>query len=287
MAIAALAAGVAFMGGAVLAAPDDHGAAPAAPSATHGDHTPQSQGQGGHAHGDNAAGTHGAGSHHMHGMGQGTGMGHGMNHGMNMGQGMGQGMGMGMHGGNASGAMMGPLHGGTATPAERQDLHTLFFNHAAIKRTVTNLPNGIRTVTESDDPAVAKTIKEHVAGMLQRVAEKRDPGMPIESPSLRAIFANYDKIKTQVEQTEKGAIVTQTSDDATAVAVLQKHAGEVSDFADRGMRAAFEAMARNGAMPAGATGMMGMMGMMGRTAMHGDRTAGTPAPVAPPADHTH
>lgn len=259
LAIATLAAGVAFMGGAVLAAPDDHGTAPAAPSASHGDKT---------------ADTHGAG-HHMHGMNGGMGM--------NMGQGM------GMHGGNASGAMMmGPLHGGTATPAERQDLHALFFNHASIKRTVTNLPNGIRTVTESDDPAVAKTIKEHVAGMLKRVAEKRDPGMPIESPSLRAIFANYDKIKTQVEQTEKGAIVTQTSDDATAVAVLQKHAAEVSDFADRGMRAAFEAMARNGGMPSGAMGhMMGMMSMMGRTAMHGDRPAGTPAPVAPPADHAH
>lgn len=279
LAIATLAAGVAFMGGAVLAAPDDHGTAPAAPSATHGDRAPQSQGQSGHSHGGNAAGSHGNGAHHMHGMGGGMEMNHGMT--------MGQGMNMGMRGGNASGAMMGPLHGGTATPAERQDLHTLFFNHAAIKRTVTNLPNGIRTVTESDDPAVAKTIKEHVAGMLKRVAEKRDPGMPIESPSLRAIFANYDKITTQVEQTEKGAIVTQTSDDATAVAVLQKHAGEVSDFADRGMRAAFEALARNGAMPAGAMGMMGKMGMMGRTAMHGDRPAGTPAPVAPPADHTH
>ena len=273
--IATLAAGVAFMGGAVLAASDNHGAAPAAPSAGHDNHAPQSQGQGGHR-------MHGMGQHGMGGMGM--GMGQGMNHGMNMGQGMG----MGMHGGNASGAMMGPLHGGTATPAERQDLHTLFFNHASIKRTVTNLPNGIRTVTESDDPAVAKTIKEHVAGMLKRVAEKRDPGMPIEIPSLRAIFANYDKIKTQVEQTEKGAIVTQTSDDATAVAVLQKHAGEVSDFADRGMRAAFEAMARNGAMPSGAMGMMmGKMGMMGRTAMQDGSPAGTPAPVAPPADHTH
>lgn len=273
--IATLAAGVAFMGGAVLAASDDRGAAPAAPSAGHGNHAPQSQGQGGHR-------MHGMGQHGMGGMGM------GMNHGMNMGQGMGQGMGMGMHGGNASGAMMGPLHGGTATPAERQDLHTLFFNHASIKRTVTNLPNGIRTVTESDDPAMAKTIKEHVAGMLKRVAEKRDPGLPIESPSLRAIFANYDKIETQVEQTEKGAIVTQTSDDAAVVAVLQKHAGEVSDFADRGMRAAFEAMARNGGMPAGAMEhMMGMMSMMGHAAMHGGGPAGTPAPVAPPADHTH
>ena len=36
---------------------------------------------------------------------------------------------------------------------ERSDIHDLFFNHDRIKRTVTNLPDGIRTVTESDDPA--------------------------------------------------------------------------------------------------------------------------------------
>lgn len=44
------------------------------------------------------------------------------------------------------------MMGGNATAGERSDLHDLLFNHDRIKRTVTNLPDGIRTVTESDDP---------------------------------------------------------------------------------------------------------------------------------------
>ena len=66
---------------------------------------------------------------------------------------------------------------------ERRDLHELFTNHDKIKRTVTNLTDGIRTVTESDDPQIAATIKKHVAEMGKRVEEGRDPGLPIESPS--------------------------------------------------------------------------------------------------------
>jgi len=50
-------------------------------------------------------------------------------------------------------------------PGARSDLHALFSNHDKIKRSVTNLPDGIRTVTESDDPKVIATIQKHVAEM--------------------------------------------------------------------------------------------------------------------------
>ena len=140
---------------------------------------------------------------------------------------------------------------------ERSDIHDLFSNHDQIKRTVTNLPDGIRTVTESDDPKVAETIKKHVADMGKRVEEGRDPGLPIESPALKAIFRNKDKIKSTYEMTKKGIVVVQTSTDARAVKALQDHAAEVTDLAQRGMVAAHEAMMKNGA------GMMGR-GMMGR-----------------------
>ena len=111
--------------------------------------------------------------------------------------------------------MMGMM-GGNATMGERRDIHELFSNHDHIKRTVTNLPDGIRTVTESDDPQVAATIKKHVAEMGKRVEEGRDPGLPIESPALHAIFRNKDKIKNAYEVTEKGIVVVQTSTDATS-----------------------------------------------------------------------
>lgn len=171
------------------------------------------------------------------------------------GQGMRGQMGPGMRGQMGS-SMMGMM-GGNATDGERSDLHDLFANHDKIKRTVTNLPDGIRTVTESDDPEVAATIQKHVAEMGKRVEEGRDPALPIETPALHAIFQNKDKIKTAYEATEKGVVVVQTSTDATAVKALQDHAAEVTDLAQRGMVAAHEAMMKNGG------GMMGR-GMMGR-----------------------
>jgi hypothetical protein len=182
---------------------------------------------------------HGPGRMHGTGMGMHGPMGPAMRGQMGSGMtGMGPGM-MGMGPG-----MMGMM-GGSATMDERADLHGLFFNHDRIKRTVTNLPDGIRTVTESDDPEVAATIKKHVADMGKRLEQARDPGLPIESPALHSLFRDKDKIKTAYETTEKGIIVVQTSTDASAVKALQDHAAEVTDLAQRGMVAAHEAMMKN------------------------------------------
>ncbi len=197
-----------------------------------------------------------------YGPGRMRGMGMGMQG--QMGPGMRGSMGPGMMGMGPGMMGMGPgmmgMNGGSATMDERGDIHDLLFNHDRIKRTVTNLPDGIRTVTESDDPEVAATIKKHVAEMGKRVEEGRDPGLPIESSALHSIFRDKDKIKTAYETTEKGIVVVQTSTDASAVKALQDHAAEVTDLAQRGMVAAHEAMMRNGG------GMMGR-GMRMRGAM--------------------
>jgi len=193
-------------------------------------------GPGGFGHGGMGAGMHGQMEQGMRGqMGPGT---HGQ-----MGQGMRGQMGPGMMG--MGRGMMGMNHG-SATDSEHSDIRDLFFNHDRIKRTVTNLPDGIRTVTESDDPELAETIKKHVAEMGKRVEEGRDPGLPIESPALRQIFRDKDKIKSTYEVTEKGIVVVQTSTDPATVKALQVHAAEVTDFAQRGMVAAHEAMMKNG-----------------------------------------
>lgn len=178
-----------------------------------------------------------------------------------MGPGMRDRMGPGMRGQMGPGMMGMGMMGGNATASELGDLHEMFSNHDQIKRTVTNLPDGIRTVTESDNPEVAATIQKHVAEMGKRVEEGRDPGLPIETPALHAIFRDKDKIKTAYETTDKGIVVVQTSADASAVKALQDHAAEVSDLARRGMVAAHEAMMKNGG------GMMGR-GMRGSMADH-------------------
>jgi hypothetical protein len=133
-----------------------------------------------------------------------------------------------------------------ATMAQMRDIHDLFASHDRIARTVTNLPNGIRTVTESDDPRIAQLLKDHVTTMRQRVDAGDDPGLPIESEALRAIFRNYTKIETTIEPTAKGIVVLQTSTDPDTVAVLQQHASEVTDFVTGGMAALHAATIKNG-----------------------------------------
>jgi hypothetical protein len=158
----------------------------------------------------------------MHGMGHGPGM-TGMGHRMMVAE---------------------PSH--SAITGEMHVIHGLFDNHGLISRTVTNLPDGIRTVTESSDPRVARLIKNHVASMKQRVEAGDDPNVPIESPALHAIFRNKDKIRTTVQTTDNGIIVVQTSSDQETVAVLQQHASEVSAFVSEGISAVHRAMMRNG-----------------------------------------
>jgi hypothetical protein len=145
-----------------------------------------------------------------------------------------------------------------ATMAQMHDIHELFANHDRITRTVTNLPDGIRTVTESPDPRTAQLLKDHVASMRQRVDRGDDPGLPIESEALQSIFQNYEKIHTTVETTSTGIVVTQTSRDQATVAALQQHASEVTDFVNDGMAAMHTAMMKkmSGTMQHGMHGAM-------------------------------
>ena len=152
--------------------------------------------------------------------------------------GMGPGM---MHGMEHGAAGHGPMAGAVGmltkqdagSSADMGLVHDLLTSHTKIKRTVTNLPNGIKTVTESDDPQVAQTIKAHVASMSQRLKDGRE--FNIFSTTLPVLFENRDKIKSVVEVTEKGSVVTRTSTDAKVVAALQGHAAEVTELAQEGM----------------------------------------------------
>jgi Spy/CpxP family protein refolding chaperone len=166
-----------------------------------------------------------------------------------MGQGIGSAMGLGM-GPGMMGAMMGG--GGQHDAAFGADMglvHEMLGSHDKIGRKVSNLPNGIRTVTESDDPRVAQTIKAHVASMANRLEQGHE--FNLFSPTIPVLFENRDKIRTAVEPTEKGVVVTQTSDDAKVVAALQAHAAEVSELVRDGMVAMMRAArVRAAAVPA-------------------------------------
>lgn len=157
-----------------------------------------------------------------------------------------QGMGMGMHhggGGHAMGHGMMPMLNGTdTTPDEVHEMEAMFMHFPDIRRSVENLPDGIRTVTESDDPYLRGFIVSHVTGMIDRVEEGRDPQVPIQSPTLDVLFAKRAAIVTVLEPTDTGIVVIQTSADPEVVAALQTHAAEVSDMAARGMEPVHERM---------------------------------------------
>ena len=150
-----------------------------------------------------------------------------------------------MHGADGTGhdeINMPGLRGDNATPEESAELAVMFRNFETITREVTNLPNGIRTVTRSSDEEVMNQLVSHVIGMIGRVEDKDDPEIIIQSRTLDIFFQRGDKIKSEIELIDDGIVVTQTSQDTELVAALQKHAAEVTDMADRGMVAVHEKM---------------------------------------------
>ena len=115
---------------------------------------------------------------------------------------------------------------------DRAVFHYLLDHRDVIQRQVTRLPDGVATVTESDDPAVAQHIREHTQAMYQRLQEKRPIHM--RDPLFAATFANAEKVKMTIEPTAKGVRVVETSTDPQVVALIQAHADVVSAFVERG-----------------------------------------------------
>ncbi|MEK9896686.1 MAG: hypothetical protein VW518_09740 [Burkholderiaceae bacterium] len=134
------------------------------------------------------------------------------------------------------------LQGIDTTETEVNDLKTIFKNHKEIKRTVTNLDNGIKTETYSDNEEIRAAIVNHVTLMVTRIQENRNPKVMIQSPTLDKLFNNFDKIETSIELTDTGIAVIQTSENPKVVNLLQTHASEINDMVEKGMRAIHERM---------------------------------------------
>lgn len=156
-------------------------------------------------------------------------------------QSAGHGTGHGTHTTHDEATMPG-LMGENATKTESAELAVMFRNFRNITREVTNLPDGIRTVTRSPDPMVMEVLVSHVVGMIDRVERGDDPKIRIQSPTLDIFFARGDAITNEIEVTDAGIVVVQTSKDPEVVAALQAHAVEVSAMVDQGMHAVHQMM---------------------------------------------
>lgn len=142
------------------------------------------------------------------------------------------------------GGAQGPMMEG-ATAADMSMYMDLFARHAELRRTVHLVPGGVRTVTESDDPALAEQLQQHVASMYEHL----DDGTEVTcmSASLPVLFRNSRRYRRTLANTARGVAVTETSDDPRITDAIRAHAAEVTGFVRDGMPA----------MMGGQGGMMG------------------------------
>jgi uncharacterized protein len=126
---------------------------------------------------------------------------------------------------------------------DMQLFRVLLDNRGQIRREITMRVNGVDTLTESDNPAVASALQAHVESMSARVKEAR----PIHQrdPLFREVFKHADQIVIEHELTPKGVKVTETSSDPYVVKLIQAHAEVVSAFIANG----YSEMMKNHAVP--------------------------------------
>ena len=138
-------------------------------------------------------------------------------------------------GGDASGSMMGGQMMGSATAADMRTYRELFDRHRELRRRVEVVPGGVRTVTESDSPALAAQLQAHVASMYAHLEHGAE--VTCMSASLPTLFRNAKRYRRTLALTPKGVAVTETSSDPHLAGAIRAHAHEVSGFVRDGMPA--------------------------------------------------
>src|SRR3546814_11447753 len=95
-------------------------------------------------------------------------------------------------GGMMSGSMM----------EDMRSIRSLLANHEKVERRVEDIPNGVRTVTTSDDPEVAALIRRHV----RQLAARYDRVRPIRmmDPVLRELCRTRQRAPLESKDTQIG-----------------------------------------------------------------------------------
>ncbi len=124
------------------------------------------------------------------------------------------------------------MMGDPAYVNDAQLFHFLVYNRDSIRRTVTKQANGVSTLTESDVPAIASAIQQHVTSMYSRLKEGRP--IHVRDPLFAELFRHADKIAVTSEPTEKGLRVTATSTDAEVAGLIQRRAQVIDKFLENG-----------------------------------------------------
>lgn len=127
-------------------------------------------------------------------------------------------------------------HGGPQRDLDRRhDMETFQFllrHRDEITRTVTRLPDGVETLTESENSEVVAKLQDHVAAMHQRL----QTGRPIHmrDPLFREVFQHAKQIEMKIEETPRGLTVRETSQSPYVVKLIQAHAEVLNQFLAHG-----------------------------------------------------
>lgn len=119
---------------------------------------------------------------------------------------------------------------------DRGVFHALLRAHADINREVEHLPDGIRTVTRSDDIKLVRLLHDHVSSMHDRLLTHT----PLRrwDPLYAELFAHRDQITMDIRLIPDGVMVTERSDDPWVARLIQAHGETVSAFVRDGFKAA-------------------------------------------------
>ena len=121
---------------------------------------------------------------------------------------------------------------------EMQNAHFLVTNHDRLERAVEEIPNGVQTVTTTDDPELVEPLRKHVQEMSAVLAE----GGHVRKwdPLFAEISEHGEAIQIEIEEIDDGVRVTETSEDEEVVKLIRAHARKIDQFLARGPEACRE-----------------------------------------------
>lgn len=143
----------------------------------------------------------------------------------------------GQRGAGGPGRGYGAMGDGPNRPA-MENAHFLIDHHQHLRRTVEDVPGGVRTRTTTDDPTLTDRLREHV----QEMADLLDEGGRIRNwdPLFNEIFDHRDAIDIEIRDIDHGVEVVETSEDEQVIALIRAHARKVEEFVARGRAACHE-----------------------------------------------
>ncbi|MGD9621523.1 MAG: hypothetical protein AB7G47_14590 [Mycolicibacterium sp.] len=154
---------------------------------------------------------------------------------------------------------------GGATGMDMRAYMNMFMRHQELRRSVEEIPGGVRTTTESDSADLVAELQAHVSSMYTHL----DQGSEVTcmSSSLPTLFRRAADYQRQITLIPSGVVVVETSGDPELTNAIREHAREVTGFVVEGMPAMMSGMMDGGMMgPGMGNGMMGPgmgNGMMG------------------------